>query len=275
MEQVVLHTTGAGPGIIVLHGGGVTIDIYRRLAAALAGRFTVHLYNRRGRGDAPPRSQPYTLQQDVDDLAAVMERTGTRNVLAHSGGGLVALQASLDVPVDRLALYDAVIPVAGTLPFGGWLDDARAAARDGDIARALALTGAGLNTNSAAVRLPLGAQTAMCRAYLRTPYGRMMGGLLPSTLDDCDEILRHEGPASRWSGTTATEVLLARGANSAPYYGPINEALAEALPRARSLRIPRSGHDAINRARRRLVRPLAEFFASADSVSAAPRGSQP
>lgn len=52
--SIVLHSTGAGPGIVVVHGGGITIDVYRRLAQRLADRFTVHLYNRRGRADATP-----------------------------------------------------------------------------------------------------------------------------------------------------------------------------------------------------------------------------
>ena len=48
-------SVGSGPGVVVVHGGGVTASIYRRLAERLSSRLTVHLYNRRGRADAPPR----------------------------------------------------------------------------------------------------------------------------------------------------------------------------------------------------------------------------
>jgi pimeloyl-ACP methyl ester carboxylesterase len=260
-ESIVLHSTGEGPGIVVVHGGGVTIDLYRRLAAALADRFTVHLYNRRGRGEAPPRSDPYTVDQDIDDLAAVLEHTAAGNVIGHSSGGFIALRAALRLPIDRLALYDAAVSVDGLIP-SGWLAAARAAAEAGDTARALAVTSAGINTHAAASRLPVSLQVAICRLFLHTPIGRTMGDLLPMTLDESQEILRHDGPAGQWAGVSA-EVLLACGANSPSYYPRINEALAGALPRARTLRIPYSGHDAVNRGRRRLVEPLAAFFAPA------------
>lgn len=258
--SIVLHSTGDGPGLVVVHGGGVTVDVYRRFAARLANRFTVHLFNRRGRADAPPRSLPYTIDQDIDDLAAVLEHTGARNVIGHSGGALIALKAALRLPIDRLALYDPVIPVSGAFPTA-WLDGAREAANVGDIARALAITGAGLNTHTAAAKLPFGMQVAICRLFLRTPIGRTMGELLPSSLDESDKFRLHDGPAEQWAGVTAA-TLLACGAGGPPYYAQINEALARALPRARTLQIPRSGHDAINRAPARLVEPLAAFFAA-------------
>jgi pimeloyl-ACP methyl ester carboxylesterase len=256
--HIVLHSTGSGPGIVVVHGGGVTIDVYRRLAAALADRFTVHLFNRRGRADAAPRSQPYTFEQDIDDLSAVLQHTGAGNVIGHSSGGFIALQAALRLPIDRLALYDAAVSINGSFP-AAWLDGARAAARAGDTARAMALTSAGINTQMAAARLPLGLQIAFCRLFLRTPIGRTMGDLLAMTLDESQQIRLHDGPAQRWAGVSA-EVLLACGASGPRYYVESNEALARALPHARTLEIPRSGHDAINRARRRLVEPLAAFF---------------
>jgi pimeloyl-ACP methyl ester carboxylesterase len=256
--HIALHSTGNGPGIVVVHGGGVTIDMYRRLATALADRFTVHLYNRRGRADAPARSEPYTFDEDIDDLAAVLEHTGAGNVIGHSAGGMIALKAALRLPVDRLALYDAAVSIDGNFP-SAWLDGAREAARAGDTARAMALTSAGINTHMAAARLPLGLQIALCRLFLRTTIGRTMGDLLAMTLDESQQIQLHDGPAEQWAGVTA-EVLLACGANGPEYYAQSNEALARALPRARTLVVKWSGHDAINRIRRRLVEPLVAFF---------------
>jgi pimeloyl-ACP methyl ester carboxylesterase len=191
----------------------------------------------------------------------VLEHTAAGNVIGHSSGGFIALRAALRLPIDRLALYDAAISVDGLIP-SGWLAAARAAAEAGDTARALAVTSAGINTPTAAARLPVSLQVAICRLFLRTPIGRTMGNLLPMTLDESQEILRHDGPADQWAGVNA-EVLLACGANGPSYYPRINQALAGALPRARTLQVPRSGHDAINRARRRLVEPLAAFFAQA------------
>jgi pimeloyl-ACP methyl ester carboxylesterase len=258
--KIRLHTSGTGPGIVVVHGGGVTIDIYRRLAGRLADRFTVHLYNRRGRADAPPRSEPYSMQEDIDDLATVLAHTGAVNVLGHSGGAVVAIEAARQqVPMGRLAVYDAPLQVDGLFPTD-WLPAARAAAQAGDTARALALTGAGLNTQSVAGKLPVGVQVAITKMFLRTPIGRMMGDLVAMTLDESQSIHEHSGPASRWAGITA-EVLLVCGTNGPPYYPKINRALAAVIPGARTLEVPGAGHDGLARANPALVEPFAEFFA--------------
>ncbi|GGC91365.1 hypothetical protein GCM10011512_18040 [Tersicoccus solisilvae] len=135
----------------------------------------------------------------------------------------------------------------------------REAARVGDIARALATTSAGVNTHSPASRLPLAVRTALCRVFLRTSIGRTMGELLPSTLDESQQVRLHDAPATRWPGITA-DVLLGYGAAGPPYSGPTNDALARALPRARVLPVPRCDHDGINRAPDRIVTPLATFL---------------
>ena len=179
---IVLHSTGAGPGIVVVHGGGVDISIYHR--------------------PAPPRTLPYAFDEDIDDLAAVLDHTGAGNVIGHSSGGFIALTAALRLPITRLALYDAAISIDGSFP-ADWLGPARAAAEAGDIARAMALTAGGINTHQATSRWPLWLQTAICRIFLRPPIGRMMGDLLPMTLDESALIHAADGPADRWAGVPA------------------------------------------------------------------------
>ncbi|WBB68475.1 alpha/beta fold hydrolase [Micromonospora sp. WMMD812] len=255
---IVLHTTGSGPGVVLVHGGGITIHEYRRLVVRLAERFTVHRYNRRGRADAPPRREPYSVEQEIEDLGAVLEHTGARNVLGHSYGGFVALRAALRLPIDRLALYDGAFCLGGTPSFA-YLDAADEAIRDGDIAKALAIVGAGVNTQSGAARLPLGVRTAVTRAFLRTPVGRTMGALLPMTLFETRQIVAHDGPPEQYAGVTA-EVLLACGDHAPAYFAEHNDALARVIPGARTLRVPRSRHDAIAVAHPRLVDPIAAFL---------------
>jgi pimeloyl-ACP methyl ester carboxylesterase len=110
---IAVHSVGTGPGIVILHGGGVMERDYRRLAQALSDRFTVHLYNRRGRPDSAPLDGTETVTTDIDDLAAVLEHTGARNVFGHSGGGFVALRAGLSLPLERIAVYDPGVSILG------------------------------------------------------------------------------------------------------------------------------------------------------------------
>lgn len=42
-----VHSVGSGPGLVVLHGAGISIRHYTKLTDRLAPHFTVHLYNRR------------------------------------------------------------------------------------------------------------------------------------------------------------------------------------------------------------------------------------
>ncbi|MFU8871538.1 alpha/beta fold hydrolase [Micromonospora sp. SL4-19] len=258
---IVLHSTGDGPGIVLVHGGGVTINEYRRLAMRLADRFTVHLYNRRGRADAAPRREPYTVEQEIEDLGAVLSHTGARRVIGHSYGAFVVLRAALQLPLDQVVTYDAPICLAGHGLPTAFLDPAEEAIRAGDIPRAMAIVGAGVNPQSGASKLPIGVQTAVCRVFLRTPIGRTMGDLLSMTLRETRQIQEHDGPAEEYAGITA-EVLLACGAKAAAYYAEVDEILAGVLPRARALRVPRCAHNAIAIAPPRLVDPIATFFAA-------------
>lgn len=259
--SIVLHTTGTGPGVVVVHGGGVTIDEYRRLATRLAERFTVHLYNRRGRADAPPRREPYSVEQEIDDLGAVLAHTGARRAVGHSYGAFVVLRAALRLPLEQAVVYDAPLCLAGHGLPTHYLEPAEEAIRAGDLPRAMALVGAGVNPQDAASRLPLGVQAAICRLFLRTPIGRKMGALLPMTLRETRQIQAHEAPAEEYAGITA-EVLLACGAKAAPWYAEVNEMLAAVLPRARTLQVPRCGHNGIAAAPPRLVDPIADFLAT-------------
>lgn len=246
--------------LIVVHGGGVTASLYQRLADALADRVTMHLYDRRGRAGAGEKPADYSTATEIADLAAVIERTGCRNVLGHSIGGYVVLRAALELPVERIALYDPAVAIDDLFPMA-FVPDMQAAVDDGDLARAIAVMGRGTGAGGPASRLPLGLQTALCRAFLHTSVGRTMGELLPTTIPEIREAVEHAGPASAYAGITAP-TLLATGAWSPPYYARINRALAAVMPDAHTVVIPRAGHDAPNVARGRFVDELATFFAS-------------
>ena len=252
-------SVGSGPGVVLVHGGGVTASMYRRLAERLSGRLTVHLYNRRGRADAPPRHEPYRIADEVADLGAILRGTAAGSVIGHSSGGYIALIAAQRLAIERLVLYDAAVSIDGGFP-AGWLPAARAAAHSGDLARCMALTSAGINTHQPTARLPLVVQTMLCRLFLRTSIGTTMGALLPATLDESQAIADHDGPASRWANISA-RVLLTYGAAGPRYYQALNEALVAAIPNATLLPIERHGHDGINRAPATLVDAYATFLA--------------
>jgi pimeloyl-ACP methyl ester carboxylesterase len=257
--QVTVHTEGSGPGLVVLHGAGISVRHYRKLAYRLAPHFTVHLYNRRGRSDSAALTGAETLQTDIDDLAAVLAHTGSRNLFGHSGGGFVAMRAGLTLPLDRIAAYDAGIALTGLGFPRGFIDPFDRAVADGDLVEAFVQMGQ-IHPDTASAKMPHALQALGVRAFLHTPPGKEMVEHLATLSPEVRRILDNEVPATAYAGIDA-EVLLTYGSRSSKYFGDTCHALAEALPHARALEIPRASHNTANIAPERFTTPLIDFFA--------------
>ncbi len=108
---------GDGPPLVIV--GGAFND--RRSAAPIAERlaqsFTVHTYDRRGRGDSG-FTEPYAVEREIEDLEAVIEATGGSAALfGHSSGAALALEtAARGISVSRLAMYEPPYIVDDTRP---------------------------------------------------------------------------------------------------------------------------------------------------------------
>ena len=79
------------------------------LAELLAPHLTVYTYDRRGRGESS-NSKPYTVEREVEDIAALIQAIGGRAyVYGISSGACLALEASalLGDKISKLALYEA------------------------------------------------------------------------------------------------------------------------------------------------------------------------
>ena len=256
--QLQVRTVGSGPGVVLLHGGGVTSEDYRRLITGLAPHCTVHAFDRRGyRNGIPIPPDDAVLATNLADIRAVVEATGATGLFGHSGGAFYALQAALEIPVGRVAVYDPPLAIDGLMPID-WLEPFGAAIEAGDSVTAMVAMGSSMNE----VRLPLSVQRAVTRLFVKTPIGRKLATMLPATLPDVCAIAAAAGPASAYAGITA-RVLLACGAKGPSYYGPICDRLADAIPHGTSIRIPKASHNAANIARPSFVAPFAEFFADA------------
>lgn len=108
---------GQGPALILVDGA----LCYRQfgpsqaLAAKLAPHFTVITYDRRGRGESGD-TQPYAVEREVEDLAALVEAAGgTAYVACQSSGAGLTIEAANRLPgITKLALYEAPFVVDGT-----------------------------------------------------------------------------------------------------------------------------------------------------------------
>lgn len=125
---IAFERSGQGPALVLVDGACChrAFGPLRTLAASLSADFTVHTYDRRGRGESGDTA-PYDPVCEVEDLAAIIEVAGGSAALyGVSSGALLALQAAADcgITIPRLALFE---PPIGD---GADADDDTAAAID-------------------------------------------------------------------------------------------------------------------------------------------------
>ncbi len=109
------YTYGSGPGIVLVQGAMGTAYNFSELAEALSSSFTVYAPDRRGRGLSPCQfTEDYSIQKDIEDLGALLAKTGAHFVYGLSSGGVIALQAALTLPAtQKVAVYEPAIFVDG------------------------------------------------------------------------------------------------------------------------------------------------------------------
>src|ERR671915_1723814 len=106
--------SGEGPPLVLVHGAAADHGRWSPVLPALEERFTVYAIDRRGRGGSGD-ADGYTMEREAEDIASVVDSIGDSvNLLGHSYGALLALEADLLTRnVRKLVLYDPGIEVAG------------------------------------------------------------------------------------------------------------------------------------------------------------------
>lgn len=107
---IAYDSVGKGPPLVIVVGAFGDRSTGALFADALAGRFTVYTYDRRGRGESGD-SPPYAIDREIEDLAAIVDAAGrTASVFGFSSGAVLALRAAATgIPIDRLVLFGTPI----------------------------------------------------------------------------------------------------------------------------------------------------------------------
>ena len=133
------RSEGAGPPILLIHGGGEDVEMHGPLVAAIAAHgFRVIAYNRRGTGGSTRDNWPGGgVPQHADDAAALLRGldAAPATIIGFSSGGVVALALAERHPevVDRVIAWEpalvSMLPYADDLypvlnaPFERYLDE--------------------------------------------------------------------------------------------------------------------------------------------------------
>jgi len=110
---IAIECAGAGPSLVIVHGGTGDRTRWTPLFPLLVSQFRVCAMDRRAHG-ASGDTLPYSLQKEVEDVVAVVAaQPGPVFVLGHSFGAVCAFEAAFHIAkIARFALYEPPVRLA-------------------------------------------------------------------------------------------------------------------------------------------------------------------
>lgn len=276
------YGTDDAPGekrVLVIGGAFLTALIYRpfsiELAKGLGDGWAVDVYDRRGRGNSSEQPADYSMATEIQDVRTVLTATGARNILGHSLGGAVALNAVQEftgtsfVP-DRLAVYDAAVNIDGSIDTA-WLDGFEDAVNNGRVGHALAHMKKATKPGSAMARIPEPVLAGLMAVLSRTKVNRMFQQVMPSGVGELRAAYDEKDHARDFSALPAGTHFMA-GGKSPRYYKVTAERLHAAVPGSTYQLSPKCFHGSIPAAVKELVTDIAAYFtAGAERPDGEPR----
>jgi len=240
--SIAFSATGSGPALVVVDGAmshRAFNPVGQTLAQALADRHAVYTFDRRGRGESGT-SDAYTLQTEVDDIAALVEHAGgSAALLGFSSGAVLSLEAALaGVPVTGLALYEPPFVVTDDRPplpadYRDRLQRAVAEGRPGD---------AVVQFMTEAANVP----AQFVEPMREEPYWGGMEQVAPTLANDAlimgATMSGDAAQLQRYAAVTAPALVM-HGGSTEPWIAAGATAIAHVLPNARHEVLPGQTHD--------------------------------
>lgn len=231
---------GPGPTVVLLHAGVADRRSWREVAPALAERYDVLAYDRRGYGETPlpTAGGPTPLQ----DLVALLDEhvEGPVHLVGNSMGGALALDLAVTAPERVRSVVAVGTAVSGSVP---WQD----LASDEHTARAEQLLVAARGDLAERLRLT----TWLWLDGPSAPEGRVGGAARDLALDMCRTTLVADLPeeaedsgVDAWAAlpSLAVPVTYAVGELDLAEQRDLSARAAARTPGARSLVLPGTAH---------------------------------
>ena len=246
---------GHGPAVVLLHGGMESAVSHIELGEALADTYTVYLPDRRGRGLSGAHGKDFSVRKEVEDVDALLSKTGAHFVFGLSAGAIVMLEAALALPAIRKAvIFEPPLAVDGVVPTGWpdkWLPRLDREIAEGNVPAALVTGMQGSQIGppifNVMPRWLLERLTTMMVAaeQKKTRPGDVTFGALAPTLHyDVQVILDTKGALERYRGIQADVLLLGGSKSRPPFLKRVLDSLEQALPHVRRVEFAGLGHGA-------------------------------
>jgi len=232
---------GLGPGLVIIPGNNRRAHHYQTLAQHLSDSFTVHVIDRRGRGDSGPQGPAYSVNAEVDDALAVLEHTGAQLVFGHSYGGLIALHLGLRTAVNALIVYEPGVSIGGSFD-DRWLPAFTHRLNQGKLVTAMAIFLKGTRLTPLG-NAPMIAFRALACLLLYSGEGRDTRAMMATTPAEIGEVIRLDSDGSRYADV-ASPTLLIGGEKSPTYLTGVLPNLTHTMPDARYVILPDLDHNA-------------------------------
>lgn len=241
---------GHGPAVILLHGGASSGYNHLQLAELLADAFTVYLPDRRGRGLSGPYGEDYCIQKDVEDMDALLTKTGAHFVFGVSGGALIWLQAALSLEtIHKAVIFEPPLLVNDSLSLA-YLARYEREVREGKLAAALITGMKGAQMGPRIMNaLPRWLLELLTTMVMKSEEKKGAGGYVPmrelATMlhYDFQLVVEMSGKLECFRNL-GTEVLLLGGSKSPAYLKVALDALENVLPRVTRVELPGLDHAA-------------------------------
>jgi pimeloyl-ACP methyl ester carboxylesterase len=116
-----IHGIGEGVPLVLLHGGGSTIEVtFGKALPLFARQRKVIAIEEQGHGRTSDRDRPVRFETSADDVAALLHHLGIRqaDLFGFSNGASVALQTAIRHPdlVRKLVFASSMTKKSGAYP---------------------------------------------------------------------------------------------------------------------------------------------------------------
>ncbi|MEV4620115.1 alpha/beta hydrolase [Asanoa sp. NPDC049573] len=227
--SIAYQQAGSGRPLVLVTGAFNDHTTCAELAAELSPGRTVITYDRRGRGESGHR-MPYSIDREVDDLAALVEHAGgSAAVFGYSSGAQLALKAAADgVAISHLVMYEP--PFAfDTGQFGPpdlheQVADLVAQGRPGDAVALFQTAGVGMPAEFVA-------------QIRQSPMWPALEAMAPSLVYDVTIMTSLASPTQAMADVSMPALIL-NGTQTWPKLQHAAKTLAEAMPAARYEEVP-------------------------------------
>jgi pimeloyl-ACP methyl ester carboxylesterase len=240
---IAYERSGSGPALILVSAALADRSANRRLARYLSDRFTVINYDRRGRGTSG-NTDPYTTDNEVDDIDALVNASGGSAFLfGSSSGSVLALDAAarLGPKVRKLYMFEPPFIVDSSRPpmdtsLSGAIDRQIAAGNRSEAVRLFFTKGMGIPSFGVTMmRFLMPGWSKMCAMAHTIPYDL---AILDGT--QAGQSLSVE----RWKNTSLA-VKVAVGSSSEPFFHSGAKGLVQILPTAEYQSLAGLNHGAL------------------------------